>query len=143
MELRHRILLASLPLLLLIIALTFFLVSPSFQTPGLCDNIYQDLYCFLMIVFFDGKSGTLWPEIHMNIYSRCKKQSILDVFAKYGRSPLLCASGVYLPYINTMCQRYLFTREHNALFVYDLLFLFLIADINKETGVKHVVAIGP
>jgi len=34
MELRHRILLASLPFLLLIIALTFFLVSPSFQTPG-------------------------------------------------------------------------------------------------------------
>ena len=40
-------------------------------------------------------------------------------------------------------QWYLLTREHNALFVYDLLFLFLIADINKETGVKHVVAIGP
>ena len=31
-----------------------------------------------------------------------KKQRTLDVFAKYGRSPLLCASGVYLPYINTM-----------------------------------------
>ena len=52
MELRHRILLASLLLLLLIIALTFFLVSPGFHTPGLCDNIYQDLYCFLIIVFF-------------------------------------------------------------------------------------------
>ena len=40
MELRHRIFLASLPLLLLIIALTFFLVLPSFQTPGLCESIY-------------------------------------------------------------------------------------------------------
>ena len=59
MELRHRILLASLPLLLLIIALTFFLGSPSFQTPGLCDNIYEDLYYFLIIDFFEGKSGTL------------------------------------------------------------------------------------